>query len=885
MKKITLSDFSGGMIQRVAPDDYAAGEWGALLGFVPDGDKSIRSQWPIQSIGGTTDESAEGETWENNSLYNATRHNVVKAIYPLQSTVGIFLVAIMENGAIWWAKAPASGAAFGTANGVQWNPITQATNRGLDITKTAINQPTIDIEDNPDYRFICDMPFEIYKYIKRAVDTSNGTPSGYVAVYDFDKDTLPDTLGNTDDAGASEDSFVVLAKQLTSNVATITTTLTHTILPGQSIVVSGLGTTFDGTHVVTAVTSTTILYAKTAANVAYTVDAGLVTLVTVAPRSIVPGVLIHSRRYYFEGKLIRTNEYDDATNTLTRTRTQTAVVAYVDPYGANGAGVVRAVTFPNVRRWPLTAVSGTGSGYATKYQPMLPRYVMSNKSIGDAKYIAEYPFAATGSILNPAVGGTNAYPKPENTFHPYTYYDAKKVLKPGIGFIPRGFVGTMWNGQLIIGDIEYRSDATGTPDDNGKLPKVASRAFMPNSQAPFGLRDGNTEPHRGFAYFSEQDIDIFDPISILPVAGTETRIAGMHALNNKLVCVTTQGSNTDGVISFTGNLSQLHPYTPGVIGNPNAIRRELVHGGIGTADSPDHNNHGNPQTCLWPEMGRVAFIDKSGYTYVTDGGTASLLDDRFPIRGVPNEATVDDHVAAVGRHLFMYKNGFLYVYTVNNKKGAWSVLRRPNPYWGTGEGVYYSQYNVIRSMRGIGNELYFVVHTYRQNYTDAWITPNGAPFIATSKVMRYALNGPDNERGRQDGQYVDGLEIQTPALGFSDQNTKTNWSKLAVDFYTETGCILNGAGTVANLPLGGVTSTVEYHKGYFTVDLPNLDSSNEPVFGTQIEDYPTTGFHHYEMLAGIGPQNVMSARLSFRGDVKIEGVSIFYTGAYELSGE
>jgi hypothetical protein len=56
-------------------------------------------------------------------------------------------------------------------------------------------------------------------------------------------------------------------KALNANVATLTTTAAHTYSVGDVVVVTGVDATFNGTVIVTAVTSTTFSYNKTAANV------------------------------------------------------------------------------------------------------------------------------------------------------------------------------------------------------------------------------------------------------------------------------------------------------------------------------------------------------------------------------------------------------------------------------------------------------------------------------------------------------------------------------------------------------------------------------------------------------------------------------------------
>ena len=65
-----------------------------------------------------------------------------------------------------------------------------------------------------------------------------------------------------------DQTFSITNKALTSNVATITTgTTVHNITVGQTISVSGVGTEFNGTFVVTAVGASTISYSSIAPNV------------------------------------------------------------------------------------------------------------------------------------------------------------------------------------------------------------------------------------------------------------------------------------------------------------------------------------------------------------------------------------------------------------------------------------------------------------------------------------------------------------------------------------------------------------------------------------------------------------------------------------------
>ena len=70
----------------------------------------------------------------------------------------------------------------------------------------------------------------------------------------------------------------VTNKQLTSSVATLTVSSAHTFVVGETITVSGVDATFNGSYEVTATpTALTVRYAKNAANVPSTVSTGTIT--------------------------------------------------------------------------------------------------------------------------------------------------------------------------------------------------------------------------------------------------------------------------------------------------------------------------------------------------------------------------------------------------------------------------------------------------------------------------------------------------------------------------------------------------------------------------------------------------------------------------------
>jgi DNA/RNA endonuclease YhcR with UshA esterase domain len=72
-------------------------------------------------------------------------------------------------------------------------------------------------------------------------------------------------------------TYTVSNKALTNNFATLTTSGAHGFAIGQSVTVSGVDATFNGTYTVTSTTSTTFTYAKTASNVVSVSSSGSVT--------------------------------------------------------------------------------------------------------------------------------------------------------------------------------------------------------------------------------------------------------------------------------------------------------------------------------------------------------------------------------------------------------------------------------------------------------------------------------------------------------------------------------------------------------------------------------------------------------------------------------
>lgn len=75
-----------------------------------------------------------------------------------------------------------------------------------------------------------------------------------------------------------EKIYSVTKKSLTSNIATLTTVLTHPYQAGQKISITGVGSPFDGVYTITSTTAKTISYSKTNADISEVSATGTVFL-------------------------------------------------------------------------------------------------------------------------------------------------------------------------------------------------------------------------------------------------------------------------------------------------------------------------------------------------------------------------------------------------------------------------------------------------------------------------------------------------------------------------------------------------------------------------------------------------------------------------------
>lgn len=342
------------------------------------------------------------------------------------------------------------------------------------------------------------------------------------------------------------------------------------------------------------------------------------------------------------------------------------------------------------------------------------------------------------------------------------------------------------------------------------------------------LNDTNTKHFRPGIYYSFEDIDEFDPRSVLAIGKTDVRVAGLHTIDDTIIVVTTAGGEADGVYRIRGYLNSLHPYD-GSASNPNAVRIELLKGGVGAPQRAVSTGGHKNFSCLWRAANTVVFIDRLGGVYYTNGRVVDRIDRIGPRK--PSVGTLDDHVAEVGEHLFVYRDSRLLCFSLIESSGeagtgVWTELIRPS--------------GTLTSMIGAREDVYF---------------------INDGKVMRYATTGPDAERGCIDN-IAQTQTVATPTIGSQDEHDRTNWHQFGMTFTTPSSVTVNtvqvqstgSLNVVGGVSLPVVANTVNLSRTFSETDILN----------------------EFVVPAGIGPQNAVSATVTFTGHIKLESAAFWF---------
>jgi hypothetical protein len=173
----------------------------------------------------------------------------------------------------------------------------------------------------------------------------------------------------------------VVAKQLIGGVVTLSTSSTHGFLTGETVVVSSLGSPFDGSYVITSVPSTnTFTYSKTGGNVAYGVAGSTVSLRSRTGSTAT--ITTTSPHNFVNGQYATINNMDSAAASLNGTYIISVTSGTTFTYTTAVSGVI------------ASAAPEGASPYVTGGFAAASRSIPSTADTGSAVVSGSLPFAA-----------------------------------------------------------------------------------------------------------------------------------------------------------------------------------------------------------------------------------------------------------------------------------------------------------------------------------------------------------------------------------------------------------------------------------------------------------------------------------------------------------
>jgi len=934
LKQIILDDFSGGQNEVLTPREFSNGQWHQLIGMIGNEDGRVETQPAVQRVGSFP---------SNDHFYK---------LHAINTSIGTYLLAITRLGRLYWTKAPAATAAFGTANAVTWTQLTTAENYNWSPTAAGTVKETL--VDNPYLHFLCDMPVKAHLYVQNPTltdpaasqlendtDTANGLNTGQ----------FPGVLISYRRGNAAPSSPQVLVAYVNTKETNPALQVKVLVFPNMRRVPTFTTEEENAAKDAPALRKHFInglfLYGKS-----YESGTQAVDVVSKWPFGLpadAPSVRMHPFAY---------NDVDGANLSGTGIIPRSGVACAIESKLLLGdiEWRTKVDTLPKI---PVTAV--TIASLTTVAQEIVwpteakgvqdkGRVVYNN---GDGVvYLSKDPLT-NGKINGQKSAGVARASKAGSTItielkknpSPAAGWNTIKVTGVGPNF--NGVFNVSSDGAALVGTtLTYTFNRTGSPTNiavgkkQGKVTffdatadgafdielQVGEYAALPNDDAWntfYGLSDStatlaalrdrligrsflndeNTGRVGNGIYFSIRDMDQFNPTGQIEISRGGANIAGMHTVDSTVVVITEGGGETDGVYRIRGSFELQ------AANDPTALRVELVKGGIGVPSYGDLKNK-NRRSCLWPDAGIVVFVDRLGGVWTTDGNKCDRIDRIGPVLPAAGTATITADVAAVGKHLFMRRNGApapfssasLYCFTIvrsngSNAQGTWtqislstsprviatgSVPANSVQHMIKGDGfTLFSDKSIFPMQLTAGqDDLYFigVLDAGGQSHTDVLsVAEAGYENGAGGNVYRLALRGPAAERGRVDNVPVIQI-IQTPTLGSEDEYSAFNWHHVATAFVSR-----------------GETNLWGFFCAPFSVFPASLGGFGEGGRGNTFSNSSTPSAAHYygpfnkvvreyKQPALMGNAKMFSYRLYLQGDIVLQSVVVTTTGDIPTNG-
>jgi hypothetical protein len=139
-------------------------------------------------------------------------------------------------------------------------------------------------------------------------------------------------------------------------------------------------------------------------------------------------------------------------------------------------------------------------------------------------------------------------------------------------------------------------------------------------------------------------------------------------------------------------------------------------------------------------------------------------------------------------------------------------------------------------------------------------------------VFRYVIDGPVAEYGCVDGDPRD-LTYASATLGDPNGHVKTNWHRVGLSFFTPNTATIKTCTVKAEAELLPTSPT------------PSPNANPVPTYTKTLDDTYSNGHYNVVVPAGIGPQTVASVKFVMRGNVILQGLSLWVSGGFAERGE
>lgn len=249
-----------------------------------------------------------------------------------------------------------------------------------------------------------------------------------------------------------------------------------------------------------------------------------------------------------------------------------------------------------------------------------------------------------------------------------------------------------------------------------------------------------------------------------------------------------------------------------VRGEPQNFSLEVLRPGLGLPDGIDSTQR-TPVHTWWNEVASTLFIDSLGKIYQVRGMQTDRIDRYGPT--APEKGTAHDSISSIGSWLFVVRDSRLLVMRSFGQDGAWTEIVTPS--------------GAIKSLAPLEDTMYFV---------------------ASGVLYRYCIEGLSQERGTINGSQVD-LTYASRTLGNPQEVLDKFWDGATIRSQGLSSASLRSVELLGGSPLQSSVPP----SALFTV--------NKDLSARDMESVP-----------GLGPSIECSVKATFRGDVRIENISL-----------